>query len=137
MDSSKIHELWSFIYENYINLIHRFTLKTKPNLALKTQEITMHSGLVKFTIFWPSICFRAPIAIQACITSYAHASQLPHRDISTGLCLPKPRLLTWKIVSCMTEQSFGILLQKKLGKANHFLPFEIKSLLTFMSNNLL
>jgi hypothetical protein len=35
----------------------------------------------------------------------------------------------------MTEHTFGILYQKKLGKASHFLPFEIKSLLTLVLGN--
>jgi hypothetical protein len=122
MDSSKIHELWSFIYENYINLIHRFTLKTKPNLALKTQEITMHSGLVKFTIFWPSVL------------PGAHSYSGMQYIICSCLTTPSQGHFNW---SLFTKTSSGILLQKKLGKANHFLPFEIKSLLTFMSNNLL
>ena len=34
------------------------------------------------------------------------------------------------------EQTFGILYQNKLGKASHFLPFEIKSLLTLVLGNL-
>ena len=45
-------------------------------------------------------------------------------DISIGLCLPKPRTNNMKN-SFMTEHSFGTLFQKKLGKANHLLPFEI------------
>jgi hypothetical protein len=44
--------------------------------------------------------------------------------------------IAWKIVLCTTEQTFGILYQKKLGKASHFLPFEIKSLLTLVLGNL-
>ena len=32
-------------------------------------------------------------------------------------------------------QHFGTLFQKKLGKANHFLPFEIKSLLISVRRN--
>ena len=136
MDSSKIHELWSFIYENYINLIHRFTLKTKPNLALKTQEITMHSGLVKFTIFWPSVLPGAhsysgmQYIICSCLTT-------PSQGHFNWSLFTKTSSINMKNSFMYTEQSFGILLQKKLGKANHFLPFEIKSLLTFMSNNLL
>ena len=42
--------------------------------------------------------------------------------------------LNLRVASCMTGQNFGILSQKGLGKANHFLPFNIKSLLTFMSS---
>jgi hypothetical protein len=53
------------------------------------------------------------------------------RDISSGLnSLPKPRTNNIKIVSCMTEHTFGILFQRKLGKAKLFHPSETKSLLT-------
>jgi hypothetical protein len=34
-----------------------------------------------------------------------------------------------------TEHTFGILYQKKFEKASHFLPFEIKSLLTLVLGN--
>jgi hypothetical protein len=85
MDSSKIHELWSFIYENYINLIHRFTLKTKPNLALKTQEITMHSGLVKFTIFWSSVL------------PGAHSYSGMHYIICSCLTTPSQGYFNWSL----------------------------------------
>ena len=34
----------------------------------------------------------------------------------------------------MTQHTFGILFQKKLGRANPFLPFERKSLLTLIVN---
>ena len=54
------------------------------------------------------------------------------RDISSGLCLPKPRTNNMKN-SFM--YSFGTLFQKKFGKANHFLPFEIKSLLISVRKN--
>ena len=58
------------------------------------------------------------------------------RDISSGLCLPKPRTNNMKnSFICTTEHTFGILFQKKLGKASHFLPFEIKSLLTSVRKN--
>ena len=43
--------------------------------------------------------------------------------------------IIWRIVSCTTEHSFGAQFQKKLGKANHFLPFEIKSLLISVRKN--
>ena len=52
------------------------------------------------------------------------------RDIQTGLCLPKPRSNNMK-----NSFKYNGAKQKKLGKANHFLPIEIKSLLTFMNNN--
>jgi hypothetical protein len=41
------------------------------------------------------------------------------RDISSGLSLPKPRVL---LTICMTEHTFGfgIIFQRKLGKANSF-----------------
>ena len=37
-----------------------------------------------------------------------------------------------KKVSCMTEHTFGILFLKKYERANPFLPFERKSLLTLI-----
>ena len=52
------------------------------------------------------------------------------RDISSGLSLPKPRTNNMKNSFCMTEHTFGILFQRKLGKAKLFHPLEIKSLLT-------
>jgi hypothetical protein len=58
------------------------------------------------------------------------------RDVSSGLYLPKLRTNSMKKVLCTTEQTFGILYQKKLGRASHFLPFEIKSLLTLVLGNL-
>ena len=58
------------------------------------------------------------------------------RDISSGLCLPKPRTNNMKKVLCTTGLIFGIPYQKKLGKASHFLPFEIKSLLISVRKNL-
>jgi hypothetical protein len=59
------------------------------------------------------------------------------RDVSSGLYLPKPRTNSMKnSFMYTTEQTFGILYQKELGKASHFLPFEIKSLLTLVLGNL-
>ena len=58
------------------------------------------------------------------------------RDISSCFCLPKPRTNNMKNVVCTTGHILGILHQKKLGKASHFLPFEIESLLISVRKNL-
>jgi hypothetical protein len=57
-------------------------------------------------------------------------------QVSDRLVNPLNVQIAWKIVLCTTEQTFGILYQKKLGKASHFIPFEIKSLLTLVLGNL-
>ena len=58
------------------------------------------------------------------------------RNISSSLCLPQPRTNNMK-KSFMYDRAyctFGILFQKKLEKANPFLPLERKSLLTLIDS---
>ena len=56
------------------------------------------------------------------------------RNISSTLCLPQRRTNNLKKVLCTMpmEYSFGILFLRKLKRANHFLPFGRKSLLTLI-----
>ena len=56
------------------------------------------------------------------------------RNISSSLCLPQPRTNNMKNTSFMYDGAhFGILFLKKLERANPFLPFERKSLLTLIN----
>ena len=51
------------------------------------------------------------------------------RDLSSRLCLPKPR--TDNMKNSFMYDGAKILFPKTFVKASHFLPFDIKSLLTF------
>ena len=55
------------------------------------------------------------------------------RNISSTLCLPQPRIqIIKKKVFCTMDHPFGILFLRKLRRANLFLPFGRKSLLTLI-----
>jgi hypothetical protein len=60
------------------------------------------------------------------------------RDVSSGLYLLKPRTDSMKNSFMYDRANIwnSTVYQKKLGKASHFLPFEIKSLLTLVLGNL-
>ena len=55
------------------------------------------------------------------------------QNVSSTLCLPQPRTNNLKIsFLCTMDHSFGILFLRKLKRANPFLPFGRKSLLTLI-----
>ena len=49
------------------------------------------------------------------------------RNLSSGLCLPKPRTNSMKKVSCTMVLNYGTLFQTKLGKANPYRAFKRKA----------
>ena len=75
-----------------------------------------------------------PKSLTNLFTYKSEMTNYKRRNISSRLCLPQPRTNNMKKVLCMTEHIFEILFQKKLERANPFLPLARKSLLTLIDS---
>ena len=108
---------------------HSVALQALSWVPLKTER-----KKVKSKMMYKLLNNMGPESLTNLFTYKREMTNYNLRNISSSLSLSKPRTNNMKKSFMYEEHTIGIPFQKKLGKANHFPPFERKSLLTSIVN---